>query len=284
VSHYHIWSNAHVSFFTPTKSSCICIYLLLLHLFSFVTLECSPSLTFEPSHNISLHLNRKSWTLTNQNIMLSSLFSASCCYNAFIQTSLVYNKFQYKEVHKNMNLPEPYFRMFIIIQSTQFWYKHTMHLHILHVLAILRYKELLQSPFLLPAVPPCTGQCFHIGSASYGYVVYLIPLCYEIYYILSRFMCDYIWGLDQWLHLLTTYTHNSKLLAITAPPLISTNHSTYQTFLQPGVFSSAIPWQWLKTGEILQLHALKFYLHSLPCRTQLSTDNSQAGGHFIPTS
>jgi hypothetical protein len=28
----------------------------------------------------------------------------------------------------------------------------------------------------------------------------------------------------------------------------------------------------------------RFHLHNLPCRTQLSTDNSQAGGHFTPTS
>jgi hypothetical protein len=33
--------------------------------------------------------------------------------------------------------------------------------------------------------------------------------------------------------------------------------------------SSAVPWQRLPTVEILQLNALRFYRHSLPCRTQL---------------
>jgi hypothetical protein len=37
------------------------------------------------------------------------------------------------------------------------------------------------------------------------------------------------------------------------------------------VSSPAVPWQWLLTVEILQLPALKFYLHSLPCRTQLDS-------------
>jgi hypothetical protein len=33
--------------------------------------------------------------------------------------------------------------------------------------------------------------------------------------------CDYRRGLGWWMHLLTTYTNNSELQAITAPPLIS---------------------------------------------------------------
>jgi hypothetical protein len=37
----------------------------------------------------------------------------------------------------------------------------------------------------------------------------------------------------------------------------------------------------LLTVEILQLHMLRSYLHSLPCRTQLSTDNSQASSYFL---
>jgi hypothetical protein len=34
--------------------------------------------------------------------------------------------------------------------------------------------------------------------------------------------------------------------------------------------SSAVPWQRFLILEILQLHALRFYPHSLPCRTQLT--------------
>jgi hypothetical protein len=41
-------------------------------------------------------------------------------------------------------------------------------------------------------------------------------------------------------------------------------------FLQPAMSSSAIPWQRLLTMEILQLHALSFCLHRLPCRNQLT--------------
>jgi hypothetical protein len=49
--------------------------------------------------------------------------------------------------------------------------------------------------------------------------------------------------------LLTTYTNNSELQAITAPPLISINHKSPQQplslFFQPAVSSSVVPWQWL---------------------------------------
>jgi hypothetical protein len=41
---------------------------------------------------------------------------------------------------------------------------------------------------------------------------------------------------------------------------------------------SADPWQGILTVEILQLHALRFYLHNLTCRPQLSTDKSQLFG------
>jgi hypothetical protein len=47
--------------------------------------------------------------------------------------------------------------------------------------AIIRYTELLQSPFLLSALPPYTGQCLHNGSALYRYVVYVMPLCYKMH-------------------------------------------------------------------------------------------------------
>jgi hypothetical protein len=42
-------------------------------------------------------------------------------------------------------------------------------------------------------------------------------------------------------------------------------------FFHPAVSSAAVPWQRLLTVEILQLHTLRFSLHSLPCRTQLNS-------------
>jgi hypothetical protein len=41
-------------------------------------------------------------------------------------------------------------------------------------------------------------------------------------------MYDYIQCLDYWIHLLTTYTHESELQAIIAPPLNSTIHKSAQ--------------------------------------------------------
>jgi hypothetical protein len=70
--------------------------------------------------------------------------------------------------------------------------------------------------------------------------------------------------------LLTTYTHDSELQAVTAPPLISTIHKSPQQLLsifQPAVSSPAVSWQQLLTVEILQLHALKSTLQRLPYRT-----------------
>jgi hypothetical protein len=87
---------------------------------------------------------------------------------------------------------------------------------------------------------------------------------------------------DWWLDLLTTYTRDSY--AITALLLISIIQKSPQhavRFFQPGVFtgrspatatSPAVSRQRLLTMEILQLQELRFYLRSLPCRTQLSTD------------
>jgi hypothetical protein len=79
--------------------------------------------------------------------------------------------------------------------------------------------------------------------------------------ILSRLrVCDYRRGLNWWLDLLTTYTHDSKLQAITVSPLIATIHKSTQhpqSIFHPTV-SSAVPWQRLLTVEILQLHALRF--------------------------
>jgi hypothetical protein len=74
--------------------------------------------------------------------------------------------------------------------------------------------------------------------------------------------------------LLTTYTHDSELQVITAPPPISTIRISPQhplSLFQPAVSSLAIPWQRLLTVEILQLHVLRFCLHSLLCRTHPTT-------------
>jgi hypothetical protein len=56
---------------------------------------------------------------------------------------------------------------------------------------------------------------------------------------------------------------------LTAPPLIFTIHKSPQHSL-----SAAVPWQRLLPVKILQLHALRFYLHSLLCRTLLTSDFS----------
>jgi hypothetical protein len=79
--------------------------------------------------------------------------------------------------------------MFIIIQSTQFWYEHTMHLHVLRVAAYCGHHQVRKAfivTFLPSAIPPYTGQCLHIGSALCRYVVlYVLPLCYKVYSILE---------------------------------------------------------------------------------------------------
>jgi hypothetical protein len=53
------------------------------------------------------------------------------------------------------------------------------------IAAIMKYTDLLQSPFFLSAIPPYTGQCLRIGSALYKYVVYVMSLCYKMYWILN---------------------------------------------------------------------------------------------------
>jgi hypothetical protein len=91
--------------------------------------------------------------------------------------------------------------------------------------------------------------------------------------------------LDWILDLLTTYTHDLELQVITVPLLISTIHKSPQhplNLFQCAVSSPAIPWQWLLTVEILQLHMLKSSLndssfltasfpHRLPYWTDLVT-------------
>jgi hypothetical protein len=67
-------------------------------------------------------------------------------------------------------------------------------------------------------------------------------------------------GLDWWMYLLAAYTHGSKIQAINSYTANLHNISLL-------IFTS-LPWQWLLTVEILHLHALRFCLHSLPCRLQ----------------
>jgi hypothetical protein len=72
--------------------------------------------------------------------------------------------------------------------------------------------------------------------------------------------------------LLPTYTHDSELQAVTAPPLISTIHISPQhppSLFQPAVPSPAVPWQRLLKVEILQLDAFRFYFQSLLYITEL---------------
>jgi hypothetical protein len=94
--------------------------------------------------------------------------------------------------------------------------------------------------------------------------------------ISSRFKGDYRqdmdWRMDS---SLTTYTHHSELQVITALSLISTLYKSSQHPLSlfPAVSSSGLPWQRLLTVEILQLHALRFYLHMLSAElNSLSND------------
>jgi hypothetical protein len=60
-------------------------------------------------------------------------------------------------------------------------------------------------------------------------------------------------GLDLILDLLTTYTNDSELQAITAPSLISTIKQSPQhplSLFQSAVSSPAVPWQRIPTVEI----------------------------------
>jgi hypothetical protein len=73
--------------------------------------------------------------------------------------------------------------------------------------------------------------------------------------------------------LVSGFIDKSLLQVITTLSLISTCYKTPQhplSLFQPAVPSPAVPWQRLPTVEILQLHALRSYLHRLPRRTQLN--------------
>jgi hypothetical protein len=101
--------------------------------------------------------------------------------------------------------------------------------------------------------------------------------------------CDYRQGMDWWINLLTTYTHDSELQAITAPLLISTIHKSLHAKSSPAfcVFtsrclvtasnngdSSVSVLTSLLSGEYptAELSTIAPSLLSLPCKTQLSTD------------
>jgi hypothetical protein len=74
--------------------------------------------------------------------------------------------------------------------------------------------------------------------------------------------------------LLTTHTHDSELHVTTALSLISTFYkSLLQTLnlLLAAVSSLEVPWQRLLTVEILQLHALKFFVYRPQYRPAYST-------------
>jgi hypothetical protein len=84
---------------------------------------------------------------------------------------------------------------------------------------------------------------------------------------------DWVW-IGEWV---TTYTHRLELHVITALSLISTLYKSPQHPLspfQPAESSSAIPWQRLLTVENRQPPALRSFLHSRRCRTQLNRQPS----------
>jgi hypothetical protein len=76
-------------------------------------------------------------------------------------------------------------------------------------------------------------------------------------------------GLDWRMGLLVTYTHDSEVQVIRAPPLISIIHRSPQhtvSLFQTDISSSVLPSQRHLTVEILQFHALESSLHRLPYR------------------
>jgi hypothetical protein len=84
--------------------------------------------------------------------------------------------------------------------------------------------------------------------------------------------------------------HLYTRLGITSNYSATANLQNSQTTTAPGkAFSSllsspAVPWQRLLTVEILQLHALRSSLHSLPYRTQLSKSKSRCDWRSVSKS
>jgi hypothetical protein len=88
-------------------------------------------------------------------------------------------------------------------------------------------------------------------------------------FISSRFRCDYRWGLNWWMNLLTTYAHHSELQVIIVLLLVSTLCRLLAHTMSPQS-SLGISWQRLLTMEILQFPMLRASCHSCPCRTLIN--------------
>jgi hypothetical protein len=98
-------------------------------------------------------------------------------------------------------------------------------------------------------------------------------------YCHDLWVCDYRWGVDWILDLLTTCIHHLEL------------HITVHWHTQTRVLSVlwsplAVSWQRLLPREILQLPAFRSSCHSCPCRSlvKCNSTGSRAGSHFTPTS
>jgi hypothetical protein len=99
--------------------------------------------------------------------------------------------------------------------------------------------------------------------------------------LFSRFrdVCDYWRGMDWLMDSLTTYTHlrtTSNYSATASLRTLQITIAAAKFFPACYVFisSSLSTASNLLTVEILQLHALMSYLHSLPCKTQLGQNQS----------
>jgi hypothetical protein len=109
---------------------------------------------------------------------------------------------------------------------------------IVSLLTLLRNSELISSKnFMYKSIPS-----YFSLDISQKFRIRSLGSCFSLgpYFdaILSRSLSDYRRGLDLLLPLLTIYTHDSELQAITAPPLISTTHKSPQHPLS--LFSSRL--------------------------------------------
>jgi hypothetical protein len=69
-------------------------------------------------------------------------------------------------------------------------------------------------------------------------------------YTVTWHVFDYTWGLEWWIDLLTTYTHDSALQAITAPLLISTLYSSLE---HTAYFSQSVTTRFLVTASTMPI-------------------------------
>jgi hypothetical protein len=125
---------------------------------------------------------------------------------------------------------------------------------------------------------------------------------YEILLLLSWFRGDHRWCLDWWMDLLTTYTHDSELQALTTLSLISTIHGSPQHPISLFPACCVIPCHCLVTAfnsgnsstSVVMLFCPLVNTPQPNCQLncsaifsepplQNSTLNSQTGGHFTPT-